>query len=65
MTIQGKAYDINNNDLLAIGEKNDIRNCSQIIEEINETINNIDLYAKKVDIPSSILHTIKKTINLQ
>ena len=65
LTIQGKAYDITINDLLAIGEKNDIRNCSQIIDEIKETISNIDLYAKKVEIPNTILHTIKKTINLQ
>lgn len=65
LTIQGKAYDITSNDLLAIGEKNDIRNCSQIIQEIKETVSNIDLYAKRVDIPPAILRTIKKTINLQ
>lgn len=65
LTIQGKAYDITINDLLAIGEKNDIRNCSQIIEEIKETMSSIDLYAKRVEIPNIVLHTIKKTINLQ
>ena len=65
LTIQGKAYDITTNDLLTIGEKNDIRNCSQIIDEIKETISNIDLYAKKVEIPNNILYTIKNTINLQ
>lgn len=65
LTIQGKTYDITSIELLTIGEKNDIRNCSLIIQEIKETVSNIDLYAKRVDIPNTVLHTIKKTINLK
>ena len=38
---------------------------SGIIEEMKETISNIDLYAKRVELPNIVLHTIKKTINLQ
>ncbi|MFD2034857.1 hypothetical protein ACFSKL_08655 [Belliella marina] len=62
MSINGKRKDINKSDLLSIGESIRCKKASEIIQEINETVNQWKKYADSVEVNPKLRDEIGKTL---
>ena len=62
LSINGKRDGINKKDLLIIGESIRCKKASEIIDEINETVNQWRQFAKESDVSSKLRAEIEKTL---
>ena len=62
LSINGKRKDITKEDLLVIGESIRCKKASEIIDEINETVNRWSAYADKVNVSVVLRDEISKTL---
>ncbi len=64
LSILGENRNITKELLIIFGERNDIRDCKHIVEEIYDIISHIELYAKEVNVDDSYIHLVKKSLGL-
>ncbi|MCQ2200442.1 MAG: type II toxin-antitoxin system HipA family toxin [Paludibacteraceae bacterium] len=64
MSINGKFDDITRNDLLELGARNNIRNASQIIDEVREACATWPTIAKECDVPQNMIDKILPNMQL-
>jgi len=62
LSINGKRKDITRADLLVIGESIRCKKASKIIDEINDTVNQREVYANDVNIKTKLRDEIAKTL---
>jgi serine/threonine-protein kinase HipA len=62
LSINGKHKEINNSDLMAIANTNNIKKGEEIIQEIKGTVCNWSKYADKVKVSSELKDSITKTL---
>jgi serine/threonine-protein kinase HipA len=62
LSINGKRKDITKADLLVIGESIRCKKASEIIDEINDTVNQWKVYAKNVSLETKLRDEIAKTL---
>jgi serine/threonine-protein kinase HipA len=62
LSINGKRKDITKADLLIIGESIRCKKASEIIDEINDTVNQWKSFANEVDVSPKLRNEISKTL---
>lgn len=62
LSISGKRKDITKSDMLVIGESIRCKKASEIINEINNTVNQWEEFAENVDVEPSLQNKIAKTL---
>lgn len=62
LSINGKRENITKADLLTIGKSINLKKASEIIEEINTTVNNWEYYANKVNVEPTLRDEIKRNL---
>jgi serine/threonine-protein kinase HipA len=65
LSLNGKRDDFKWEDLLAIAKKTDIKNASQIIQEIVAVVSNWEEYAKKADVKKEYIPFISQRLRLK
>lgn len=64
MSINGKFDGINRADLLELAARNNIRNASQIIDEVRDTCADWQSIAKECNVPKSMIDQILPNLQL-
>jgi len=62
LSINGKRKDITKSDLLVIGESIRCKKASEIIDEINDTVEQWNNYADAVNVESKLRDEINRTL---
>ena len=62
LSINGKHKDINEVDLMALADANNIRNGDKIVKEITEIVSNWGDYAEKAGVSSELRDYIRKNL---
>lgn len=62
LSINGKRNDISKADLMTIGESIKSKKASEIIDEINDVVNQWNVFAKDVDVQPSLRKEIAKSL---
>lgn len=66
LSVNGKRQDITKADLLVVGKSIRCKKASEIIEEINDTVNQWNKFADEVDVNTTLRNEIAKTLlNIQ
>lgn len=58
MSVNGKFYDITRADLLELASRNNIRNASQIIDQVRDVCSGWSVIAKECDVPQAMIDRI-------
>lgn len=58
MSVNGKFYDISRADLLELASRNNIRNASQIIDQVRDVCSGWSVIAKECDVPQAMIDRI-------
>ena len=64
MSVNGKYDKITRDDLLALATANNIKNPSEIIEEVRETASRWPQIAREADVPKEMIATIEPNMIL-
>lgn len=62
LTVLGKRKNITKQDLMLFAQKQDIRNASNIIEEVEDVVMNFKSYAEKVEIDEHWIRKIERVL---
>ncbi len=62
LSINGKRKEISKSDLLVIGESIRCKKASEIVDEINDTVNKWEVFANDVNVETRLKHKIAKTL---
>lgn len=62
LTILGKRKNITKQDLMLFAQRQDIRNASSIIEEVEDVVMNFKSYAEKVEIDEHWIRKIERVL---
>ena len=63
LTVLGKRKNITKQDLLLFAQRQDVRNASHIIEEVEDVVMNFKSYAEKVEIDERWIRKIERVLN--
>ena len=63
LTVLGKRKNITKQDLMLFAQRQDIRNASSIIEEVEDVVMNFKSYAEKVEIDERWIRKIERILN--
>ena len=62
LTVLGKRKNITKQDLMLFAQRQDIRNASSIIEEVEDVVMNFKSYAEKVEIDEHWIRKIERVL---
>jgi len=62
LSVNGKRKNISRNDLLAVAKQMNIKKADSIISQINDTVQNWEIYAEQVHVSHELTHAIRQTL---
>ncbi len=62
LSVNGKRQNISRNDLLAVAKQMNIKKADSIISQINDTVQNWEIYAEQVHVSPELTHAIRQTL---